>query len=63
MPKQYPISICMAGAVSAGAYSAGAMSELVKALRALNDESLNLPYKPPYELVIKGMSAWARRMV
>ena len=56
MPKQYPISICMAGAVSAGAYSAGAMSELVKALRALNDESLNLPYKPPYEIVIKGMS-------
>lgn len=56
MSKQYPISICMAGAVSAGAYSAGVMAELLNALRLWNDHDADLPFKPPHSVKVKGFS-------
>jgi len=56
MTAQYPISICMAGAVSAGTYSAGAMSVLAEALRRLDDKTLDLPFRPPYDMLVKGMT-------
>jgi len=54
--ERFPISICMAGAVSAGAYSAGVMSVLLDALRILEDDDLELPSKPKHRVVLKGMS-------
>lgn len=56
MTSRYPISICMAGAVSAGAYSAGAMSVLLQAIRRWENSELDLPNKPKHRILIKGMS-------
>lgn len=56
MAKTYPISICMAGAVSAGAYSAGVMAELLNALRLWNNSDADLPSRPPHSVKIKGFS-------
>ena len=53
--ERFPISICMAGAVSAGAYSAGAMSVLLEALRLLEADN-NLPNKPKHRILLKGIS-------
>lgn len=53
---RYPICICMAGAVSAGAYSAGAMSVLLEALRRWEDDDIKLPSQPKHRIVIKGMT-------
>lgn len=54
--ERYPIAICMAGAVSAGAYSAGAMSVLLDAIRRWEDDTLDLPSRPKHRIQIKGMS-------
>jgi len=54
--KRYPIAICMAGAVSAGTYSAGAMAVLLEAIRRWEDANLNLPSRPKHRISIKGMS-------
>lgn len=56
MTERYPISICMAGAVSAGAYSAGAMSVLLESIRLLEDQNLDLPDAPTHRIILKGMS-------
>ena len=54
--ERFPISICMAGAVSAGSYSAGAMSVLIEALRRLDDDELDLPHRPVHKIALKGIS-------
>ena len=56
MTDKYPLSICMAGAVSAGAYSAGVMSVLLDALRLWDDASEDLPHRHQHRVEIKGMS-------
>ncbi len=59
--KRYPIAICMAGAVSAGAYTAGAMSVLLENLRLWesDDEDIKEALKgiaPKHRIIIKGMT-------
>ena len=54
--ERFPISICMAGAVSAGSYSTGAMSVLIEALRRLDDDELDLPHRPVHKIALKGIS-------
>ena len=56
MSKAYPISICMAGAVSAGAYSAGVMAELLSAIRLWQNNKDTLPDCPTHDIEIKGFS-------
>lgn len=56
MSNEYNISICMAGAVSAGAYSAGVMTELLESLRVWNDQNADLPFRPTHKVNIVGMS-------
>jgi len=51
----FPISICMAGAVSAGAYTAGAMAELLHAIRLWKNNDV-LPNCPTHEIELKGFS-------
>lgn len=53
---RYPISICMAGAVSAGTYSAGAMSVLVEALRLWESDEVDEKLLPKHRILIKGMT-------
>ena len=52
---KYPISICMAGAVSAGAYTAGAMAELLHAIRLWRSDE-DLPNRPSHEIELRGFS-------
>lgn len=59
--KRYPIAICMAGAVSAGAYTAGAMSVLLENLKLWesDDEDTKKALEkisPKHRILIKGMS-------
>lgn len=56
MANTYNISICMAGAVSAGAYSAGVMTELLETLRTWTDENNQLPFRPPHKVKLVGIS-------
>ena len=57
---RYPITICMAGAVSAGAYSAGAMSVLLEAIRLWESSNLNDNLSdtlvPKHRIILKGMT-------
>lgn len=58
---RYPICICMAGAVSAGAYTAGAMSVLLESLKLWesDDESTRVALDkiaPKHRISIKGMT-------
>lgn len=55
MTEKYPLSICMVGAVSAGAYSAGVMSVLLEALRLCDDENAELPHRYKHRVKITGM--------
>ena len=52
---KYPISICLAGAVSAGAYTAGVMTELLQAIRRWENND-DLPFCPTHEIELKGFS-------
>ncbi len=53
---RYPITICMAGAVSAGTYSAGAMSVLLEAIRRWEGDEVDETLLPKHRIIIKGMS-------
>ncbi len=53
--EPYRITLCMAGAVSAGSYTAGAMHELFRALR-LWHSGRSLPAAPSHSVKIAGFS-------
>ncbi len=53
---RYPISICMAGAVSAGTYSAGVMEILLEALRRMEGAEVDPSLLPKHKILIRGMS-------
>ena len=50
--KVFELGICMAGAVSAGAYTAGAMDYLLEALDTW-EQNRNKPGVPTHKVVIK----------
>jgi len=55
--SRYPITICMAGAVSAGTYSAGAMSALLQAIRLWESGDISDTLLPKHRIRIKGMTS------
>lgn len=54
MSKPFELGICMAGAVSAGAYTAGVMDFLLEALQTW-EERRNDPGVPTHEVIIKAI--------
>ena len=54
MSKPFELGICMAGAVSAGAYTAGVMDFLIEALQTWEDKK-GEPGVPSHEVIIKAL--------
>jgi hypothetical protein len=54
MSKPFELGICMAGAVSAGAYTAGVMDFLIEALQTWEDKK-GQPNIPKHEVIIKAI--------